>query len=228
MSVVTKLKFNDTYIGKKNNMLTVLGFSITASGNRWFRCRCDCGNYAIVKPTYWENGTVKSCGCLAESKKLKHSYELDRLRRIHSAMIQRCYNPNCKAYKYYGERGISICDEWRNNREAFIEWSLSNGYSNDLTIDRIDNDGNYDPDNCRWADRKTQANNQRRDNVVPPVYKPWKTWTIDGETKLRKEWCKEYDVDYNMVMYRINHKNMTVKEALETPKITMGRPRSRA
>lgn len=222
-----KIKFDDSYIGRKNNMLTVLGYERVSSERNWFRCKCDCGKIVTVKPTFWENGTVKSCGCFAESKKLEHSEALDRLRRIYSGMIQRCYNPNSHAYKYYGERGISICDEWRYDREAFIAWALSHGYSNNLTIDRINNDGNYEPDNCRWADRKTQANNQRRDNIVPPINKPRKTWTIDGETKYCKEWCDEYGVKYGTVMYRISHKNMTIKEALETKKYTKCRHRSK-
>lgn len=220
-----KIKYDKSYIGRKNNMLTVIGFKNVGSGKKWFECRCDCGNIKTVKPTFWENGTVKSCGCLAASRTLKHSEELDRLRRIHSGMIQRCYNPNSHAYQNYGGRGISICDEWRFNRDAFIEWSLSHGYSNDLTIDRIDNDGNYEPNNCRWANRKMQANNQRRDKIVPPKNKPRKTWTIDGVTKFCKDWCKEYGLSYNMVAYRIDHKGLTPKEALTTKKFTDGRTR---
>lgn len=217
MTSIKALKYNDSYIGRKNNMLKVLGFINSKYGRRWFLCQCDCGNTKIVKPTFWENGTVKSCGCFAKSKKIKHSPALDRLRRIYSGMMQRCYNPNAHAYKYYGGRGVSVCDEWKSDRESFVSWSLRNGYSAELTIDRINNDGDYNPNNCRWADRKTQANNQRRENVIPPVCKPWKTWTIDGETKLRKDWCKQYGIGYATVMYRIEHKNMTPKEALTTP-----------
>lgn len=210
---------------KKNNMLTVIGYTRGKDGRKKAICRCDCGNIKLVKPIQWERGIVKSCGCLAKSLKLEHSEDLDRLRRIHNGMIQRCHNPNAHAYKYYGGRGISVCEEWRNDRAAFISWSLNNGYAEDLTIDRIDNDGNYTPENCRWADRKVQAKNQRRENIIPPVSKPYKTWTIDGVTKLRKEWCKEYGVSYNMVMYRVSHKGMNIKEALTTPKFSVGRPR---
>lgn len=224
----TTNKYNESYIGRKNNMLTVIGFQHMSNKGTWFKCLCDCGNIKAVKPTFWANGNVKSCGCYAESLKLVHSKDVDRIRRIYAGMVQRCYNPNAHAYQHYGGRGISICDEWRYNRELFVEWSLNNGYADDLTIDRINNDGNYEPGNCRWADRKTQANNQRRDNIVPPIRKPRKTWTIDGETKFCRDWCKEYGISYEAAYYRINHKGMTVKEALISPKMSEGRPRKGA
>ena len=210
---------------KKNNMLTVIGYTRGKDGRKMAICKCDCGNIKLAKPLHWERGKVKSCGCYARSLRLEHSNDLDRIRRIHNGMVQRCYNPNSHAYKYYGARGITVCDDWRTNRESFIEWSLKNGYRSDLTIDRIDNDGNYSPDNCRWADRITQSHNQRRDNVVPPVLKPYKTWTIDGITKLRKQWCKEYSISYPTVMYRIEKKGMDIKKALSAERMASGRPR---
>ena len=162
MSAVIKGKYNETYIGQKKNKLTVIGITWDkTTGKKRFRCCCDCGNVKDIKPTFWDNGKIKSCGCYFESLKVEHTPEVDRLKRIYRGMIGRCYDKKHKAYKYYGLRGITICDEWRNDPDEFIRWALSHGYSGDLTIDRIDNDGNYEPGNCRWADKHTQRINQR-------------------------------------------------------------------
>ena len=217
------LKYDDGYIGKKNNMLEVVGITRNAKGNRVFLCLCDCGNLTEVKPTYWETGQVKSCGCYSEQHKLEHSEELDRIRRIYGGMIQRCYNSNSDAYKYYGGRGIIICKEWLDDREAFIGWALDNGYSNDLSIDRISVNGNYEPRNCRWATAKEQNNNQRpRTKGLP---RKRKTIFIDGIEKPIVEWYEIYEVTAPTVAYRMKHFKMNFEEALKMPKITMGRPR---
>jgi len=218
------IKFDESYIGKKNNRLTIIGIDESERRNRKSICKCDCGNIVEIKPTFWETGVTKSCGCLAEERKLEHTPELDRLRRIYNGMIQRCYNPNSVAYKHYGDRGIYICDEWLNDREKFIEWALSHGYSNDLSIDRINNDGIYEPGNCRWADAVTQANNQRKgDKRKKPVYKP----TIEFRGKMYKlvELCEMFDTSEPAIRYRMNKMGMTLEDALTTPKKCEGRPR---
>lgn len=107
---------------------------------------------------------------------------MKRLYSIWHNMKSRCYNPNATHYKNYGGRGIKVCDEWRNNFQAFYEWAISHGYRDDLTIDRKDNDGDYSPENCRWADRYTQNNNTAKNHRI----------TYNGETKTAAEWARLY------------------------------------
>lgn len=133
---------------------------------RW-RCICECGNEVLVPSYKLKSGHTKSCGCLVSEKRTQMNKEMathnatdSRLYRIYYAMRTRCYNPNKKEYSRYGGRGIQVCEEWLNDFTAFQSWALENGYSDSLSIDRINNDGNYEPSNCRWATAKMQANNR--------------------------------------------------------------------
>lgn len=223
---VQPVKFDESYIGMKKNFLKVIGIMRTDKKRKLFICECDCGNIKTIEPAIWEQGIVKSCGCFAESLKLEHTEELDRLRRIYNGMVQRCYNKNSDAYVNYGGRGITICPEWLNDREKFIDWALSHGYANDLSIDRINVNGNYEPSNCRWATDEVQSENRRpKEQWRKPKRKKFKTLTIDGETKPIREWYLIFNTSEPAIRYRMNKLGMTFEQALKIPKLTQGRPR---
>lgn len=130
-------------------------------------CKCDCGNNTIVQGSNLKNGHIRSCGCQIVESNTKHNQWNTRIYRIYYAMKERCNNPKSKQYEYYGGNGICVCSEWENSFEAFYKWAVSNGYDNNLTIDRINPKGNYEPSNCRWATRATQSFNRRisKDNT---------------------------------------------------------------
>lgn len=162
--------------GKRYGRLTVLGVSKKVqSGKRkryYWDCVCDCGNSIEVRTDVLTQGMTKSCGCLKKEQDktnlvANHSHKLShtKLWDAYYGMIGRCYNPNDYRYADWGGRGIEVCDEWKNDFSAFVAWSYDNGYSKEKTIDRIDNNRNYGPDNCRWTNFKTQSRN-RRSNVL--------------------------------------------------------------
>lgn len=152
--------------GRKFGYLTV----IRPIGSRWghslWECKCDCGTVCERTANQLTQNDNVSCGCMTSlaqrNAQYKHGDTGTRLYRIWKAMKTRCNNPNISYFKYYGGKGVSVCKEWVNSFETFKEWALSHGYSDTLTIDRINGDGNYEPNNCRWVSMTVQNRNKKK------------------------------------------------------------------
>ena len=171
-------KFKDL-TGLKFGKLTVIEQAGHDKYNKiLWRCKCDCGNETVTHGRGLVNGHCKSCGCLLNSNRKEEGkfkgLSKTRIYTIWKGMNQRCNNPNCEAYSYYGAKGIDVCDEWKGTQGFFnfLAWSLENGYEKDLTIDRIDGSKGYSPSNCRWTDWSTQRKNQNR-TVAVNQYGTW-------------------------------------------------------
>ena len=168
-------------IGKRFGKLIIIKkLSSGNDGVRWL-CKCDCGNETIVTTHKLNSGNTKSCGCLVSAVNKTHGLSNTRQWKIWEGIKQRCFNINHPRYKDYGGRNITMCDEWANNFMSFYDWSMKNNYDDYLTLDRIDVDKGYNPDNCRWVDNNTQAHNKRLD----------KLYTYNGKTLSVRDWCKE-------------------------------------
>lgn len=173
--------------------------------NKIWLCECECGNLTEAKEKYLLNGHKKSCGCLYGIGKRKHGCTKTRLFKIWCSMHERCERKSHMHYEDYGGRGISVCDKW-NEFVAFKAWAESNGYKDNLTIDRKDVDGNYCPENCRWVTMKIQQNNKRSNRYIE----------FDGETHTISEWSEITGIGKTTIKERLNM-GWPIKDVLTKP-----------
>lgn len=196
--------------GVKNNYLTAVRRENNYKGTRdnYWVCKCDCGKLTIVRKYDFLHGKTKSCGCrsneIKSASKFKHgdAKKDTPLYYVWSSMRQRCNNSNHPAYKNYGSRGISVCKEW-DDYSVFKEWALASGYKKGLSLDRIDNDGNYCPENCKWSTFIEQQNNRRCSFYI----------TYNGITRTATEWSRIVNKSDTTIKERIK-RGWSVEDAL--------------
>lgn len=193
---------------KKYNKWTVLALDRIENRKSYWLCKCDCGTEKIIYGGSLKSGTSKSCGCFRKESMPKKANGLakTRINNIYHSMKSRCNNKNVKRYKNYGGRGIKVCDSWNNNFLEFYNWAINNGYDDNLTLDRINVDGNYEPNNCRWVPLEKQFYN-KTDNVF---------YIVEGKKKCLAELCKEYNMPYQTVRKRLE-RGKDILNALTTP-----------
>lgn len=200
----------ENLINQKFNKLLVLRRLPNQGKKVMWECKCDCGNLTQVLTSNLKCGRTKSCGCLRISKLVSrsttHNQRHTKLYEVWKTMKQRCFNPNCDSYKNYGARGITIYSDWKDNFNSFYEWSISNGYQDGLTIDRIDFNGNYEPSNCRWVDRLTQANNTRTNVFIE----------FNNEVHTIAEWSRIYNIKQSVLSDRLR-RGWSIEKSLTSP-----------
>lgn len=189
---------------------------------RWL-CQCDCGALKEVGSDELKNGNTQSCGCYRReyisAAKATHRGTSERLHRVWSDMKRRCSNPHDEKYPLYGARGITVCDEWMEY-VPFRNWAMSTGYDpnaryGQCTLDRIDTDGPYSPENCRWSTAREQANNRRNNHLL----------FCDGQSHSIAEWSRIAGIPYGTLLSRVNARGWSDEEAIKTP---VGEKRKRA
>ena len=197
-------------IGKRFGRLVVLSYSHSVGYCKYYLCQCDCGNQPVVAKPNLLSGRQVSCGCkrresIGELNRLPNGYL--RLGKIYRSMKKRCYDPKSNRYKRYGARGIRICDEWLSDINAFREWAVANGYNDNLSIDRIDNDGDYCPENCRWVTISEQSNNTSRTVMIE----------FNGKRQTLAQWSRELNIPTSTLHNRIRVHGWSVERALTEP-----------
>lgn len=194
----------------KYGNLTVIYEFTDERGRKRLACLCDCGKYHEARKTHVTGGKIVSCGChknhLHALRLTTHGKSKTSLYRVYKHIHGRCMCKTDDAYSRYGGRGIKLCDEWADF-EKFFSWSMENGYAPGLTIDRIDNNGNYSPDNCRWTTMKVQSNNKRNNHLIE----------FDGKIKTLAQWADEKNLTDDALEQRLNKHHWSIERALTTP-----------
>jgi hypothetical protein len=189
--------------GRKYGRLAVVERVANKGDKVAWKCKCDCGNETIVTTTALQSGNTKSCGCLLHERITKHGMYKTKLYKTWNNMISRCYCNSFRNFKNYGGRGITVCKEWKEDFQTFADLALSHGYSDELTLDRIDVNGNYEPSNCRWITNKEQQHNKRSNRYI----------TFNGKTHTLKQWSEITGIHPKTISTRID-RGWTIEEAL--------------
>lgn len=190
--------------GRRFGMLSVVERAESKNGARWL-CRCDCGQETIARTGHLNARSKISCGCavisaarknqkLASAALTTHGMSHSRLDECYKNILRRCYDQKNKRYDRYGGRGIKVCAEWLDNKQSFFDWAAANGYAADLTIERDDRNGDYEPGNCIWADRFVQANNCSDNRILE--------W--DGRSQTVAQWAREIGVRPKALQHRVD------------------------
>lgn len=197
--------------GQRFGMATVMKLDhITERYRLYWLCKCDCGKEFIMRGDLIKAHKYLNCGCYNLEKRrerqITHGYANTKLYHILYGMRQRCNNPNDSEYFRYGGRGIEICDEWNNNNETFLKWAIENGYKEGLSIERIDVNGNYCPENCKWIPLSEQCNNTRR--TIRLKY---------GNKELNiNQWARELGINKNTFWRYVRVKNYSIEYIIKT------------
>ncbi len=186
--------------GRRFGYLSVVRFSHSHNGHTYWFCICDCGKDIVVRGSHLKSGHSVSCGC--KRGNISHQESKTRLYHIWNGMRERCSNSKNPQYDSYGARGIRVCSDWLSYVN-FRDWSLANGYAENLSIDRIDNNGGYSPENCRWATAREQANNTRKTRFI----------TYNGETHSISEWARKLGIKQSTLSMRINKYGWNAEDA---------------
>lgn len=204
------MKLIDLTGNRYGKLVVIKRHECNKNGHPLWDCICDCGNTKVASGALLRMGRVKSCGCLLPEANycmnVKHGMSDSHLYAVWNSMKGRCYNPNNCSYKRYGARGITVCKEWIDF-EGFSLWALSSGYKEGLSIDRIDNDGNYCPENCKWSTTKEQNNNR----IVSLIF------THNGKTQNLSAWCEELNLPYFRTWQRIVQYGYSFEQAISLP-----------
>lgn len=195
-------------INKTSGKLTYLGIQKSEGGRTFVKVLCQCGTVKFINKYSYTKGLSKTCGCSWSTNEsvtthgdTKKDSEYFYLYRRYNDIKTRCYNKNREKYKIYGGRGIEMCEEWKNSYESFKDWALQNGWDKNLSIDRINNNGNYEPSNCRWVDNYVQANNKSNNVIIE----------IDGVKKNLTQWARYYGVNVKTAHTRYS-RNKDIKD----------------
>ena len=198
--------------GERHGKLIVLGFAgIDKRGEAVWRCKCDCGNITQVTGYKIRSGHTTSCGCVRRNrlgnKNRTHGMSETRLYTTWLGMKARCNRPTEQNYYLYGGRGISVCDEWEKSFESFKDWALENGYTDKLTIDRKDTNGNYCPENCKWSTVYEQANNKRNNHFIDAF----------GLHLTVAQWSRRSGIGVATILRRVNFLGWSGQDAVSVP-----------